>query len=151
MVYLFNMVIFHGYVSHNQRVYVYASHFFFPGTGNVVLCWNDHEWSIDIEFYRSFWTNHSKLKLQFAGIWAFLGVYALVIFGGTSDISYFFLVRQSLIGSSVAAIIGVSNNDWIQVQSGDIRLKLSFHTFGDRWTQMGVSKVMGVSPIIIYR
>ena len=44
---------------------------------------------------------------------------------------------QSLIGSSVAAIIGLSNNDWIQVQSGDIRLRLSFHKNLRR--QMGVS------------
>ena len=33
--------------------------------------------------------------------------------------------RQSLVDSSVAVIIGLSNNDWIQVQSGDIRVKLS--------------------------
>ena len=28
---------------------------------------------------------------------------------------------QALLGTSTAAIVGVSNNDWIQVQSGDIR------------------------------
>eukprot|EP00931_Biecheleriopsis_adriatica_P048348 TRINITY_DN27935_c0_g1_i1.p1 TRINITY_DN27935_c0_g1~~TRINITY_DN27935_c0_g1_i1.p1 ORF type:complete len:5156 (-),score=1260.04 TRINITY_DN27935_c0_g1_i1:82-15549(-) len=29
--------------------------------------------------------------------------------------------RETLVGSDVAAIVGFSNNDWIQVQSGDIR------------------------------
>ncbi|CAE7807052.1 eryA [Symbiodinium sp. CCMP2456] len=35
--------------------------------------------------------------------------------------------REALLGSSTAAIVGVSNNDWIQVQSGDIR-KLNPYT-----------------------
>lgn len=39
------------------------------------------------------------------------------------------LCVQAVVGSSVAAIIGLSNNDWIQVQSGDIRRSLSTFNF----------------------
>ena len=38
---------------------------------------------------------------------------------GSADCS---ILEQALVGSSIAAIVGLSNNDWIQVQSGDIRV-----------------------------